>query len=410
MPERRSKISNRTSQALKNLRALAIAAVVSFHSVLAYLTSQPAALHPFDQPPFHWIATPILDSQRWLGFDLYAGFQYLALMPVMFFLSGLFVWPSLRRKGAWTFLYDRLLRIGLPFAAGVYLLMPIAYYPAYRVAASDPNWSSYWPHLIALPFWPSGPLWFLWQLLILDVAAIALYRFAPRLGDWLGRLSAKAGEAPGRYFIGLLVVSAAAYLPLAFAFGVSNWSEFGPFALQPDRPLLYVVYFFAGVGIGVHGYDRGLLRSGASLECHWHLWLLAAAATFLLWMMSMAPVFFGYSNALVNLAAYLAVVLGIACTCFGLLAVFLRFANASWTVSDSLAEHAYTIYLVHYVFVVWLQYALLGVALPAIAKGFIVFAIALLLSWAVAAGFSQGWLVLRGSRELIAERGRPASR
>jgi peptidoglycan/LPS O-acetylase OafA/YrhL len=394
MPETNSQTSNKTSQALKNLRALAIVMVVSFHSVLAYLTSQPAAMQPFDQPPYHWIATPILDSQRWIGFDLYAGFQYLALMPVMFFLSGLFVWPSLRRKGAWTFLYERLLRIGVPFIAGVYLLMPLAYYPAYRVASNDPSWSSYWTHLIALPFWPSGPLWFLWQLLVLDVAAAALFWFAPRAGDWLGRLSANAGEAPGRYFGGLLAVSAAAYLPLAFAFGASNWSEFGPFALQPDRPLLYLVYFFAGVGIGVNGYDRGLLRSGASLERRWRLWLLAAAATFVLWMMSMAPVFFGYSNTLVYLAAYLAVVLAIACTCFGLVALFLRFANVSWTVSDSLAEHAYTIYLVHYVFVVWAQYALLGVALPAIAKGFLVFATALLLSWAVAVGFSQGRFAL----------------
>src|SRR6516165_8012657 len=34
---------SQTSQALKNLRAYAIVMVVSFHSVLAYLASQPAA-------------------------------------------------------------------------------------------------------------------------------------------------------------------------------------------------------------------------------------------------------------------------------------------------------------------------------------------------------------------------------
>ena len=38
-------------------------------------------------------------------------------------------------------------------------------------------------------------------------------------------------------------------------------------------------------------------------------------------------------------------------------------------------------YLVHYVFVVWLQYALLGPALPALVKGAIVFAVTLALSW-----------------------------
>jgi glucans biosynthesis protein C len=403
---------SRTSQALKNLRALAIVMVVSFHSVLAYLVSQPAAQAPFDSPPYHWVATPILDSHRWLGFDIYAGFLYLTLMPVMFFVSGLFVWPSLRRKGAWVFLCQRVLRIGVPFVAGVYLLMPLAYYPAFRVITGDPSWSAYFAQLLALPFWPSGPLWFLWELLVLGIAAALLYRFAPRVGDWLGRRSASAGEAPGRYFIGLLVASAIAYLPLAFLFGASRWAEFGPFALQPDRPLLYVVYFFAGVGIGVHGYDRGLLASGGKLERRWHVWLAAAAITFLLWMMSMAPVYYGYNNALVDLAAYLAVVLAIASACFCFAAVFLRFFDGRWTAWDSLGDNAYAIYLVHYVFVVWLQYALLSVALPAIAKGLIVFAAALTLSWAVAVAWGRlgsASLVLRG-KSFVPQSGRPAAR
>lgn len=187
---------SQTSQALKNLRAFAIVAVVSFHSVLAYLASQPAAAEPFDNPPYHWLATPILDQQRWLGFDIYAAFQYVALMPVMFFLSGIFVWPSLVRRGSWNFLYGRLLRIGLPFVLGVYLLMPIAYFPVYRVTAADPSWLAFWRHWIALPFWPGGPLWFLWQLLLFDILALILFLTAPRLIEILGRFSMSAGAAP----------------------------------------------------------------------------------------------------------------------------------------------------------------------------------------------------------------------
>src|SRR3974390_1921637 len=187
-----------TSQALKNLRAYAIVMVVSFHSVLAYLASQPAAPDPFDSPPYHWLATPILDDQRWFAFDIYAAFQYVALMPVMFFLSGIFVWPSLIRSGSWNFLYGRLLRIGLPFVFGVYVLMTIAYYPVYRVTASDPGWLAYWRHWTALPFWPGGPLWFLWQLLLFDILAIALYLTAPRLIEMMGRFSMSAGADPPR--------------------------------------------------------------------------------------------------------------------------------------------------------------------------------------------------------------------
>ena len=384
MPETMSDTRSKTSQALTNLRAFAIVMVVSFHSVLAYLASQPVTTRPFDDPAL-WIATPILDGQRWLGFDIYAAFQYVSLMPVMFFLSGVFVWPSLRRKGSGRFLYDRLLRIGLPFAVGVYALMPFAYYPVYRLTAIDPGWLAYCRHLVALPFWPSGPLWFLWELLAFDIAAVLLYRIAPRSGDLLARLSGPAGEAPGRYFLVLLGVSAAAYLPLAFVFGAASWRDFGPFALQPDRVLLYLVYFVAGVGIGAGGYDRGLLRADGVLVRHWLWWLGAAIASFLLWMMSMAPSFYGHSGVLLDLVAYLAVVLAVATACLAFAAVFLRFATAQWTIANSLAANAYAIYLVHYIFVVWLQYALLGAAWPAVVKGVSVFAGALVLSWASAA-------------------------
>ena len=50
-----------SSIALSNLRAFVILIVVAFHSVLAYLGSAPIAAAPFDNPPYHWIATPILD-------------------------------------------------------------------------------------------------------------------------------------------------------------------------------------------------------------------------------------------------------------------------------------------------------------------------------------------------------------
>ena len=51
---------------------------------------------------------------------------------------------------------------------------------------------------------------------------------------------------------------------------------------------------------------------------------------------------------------------------------------------DSLARSAYTIYLVHYVFVLWVQFALLGQPISAGIKFVATFAFALLLSWMTA--------------------------
>jgi hypothetical protein len=72
-------------------------------------------------------------------------------------------------------------------------------------------------------------------------------------------------------------------------------------------------------------------------------------------------------------------------SCFGVLAIILRFAAKRLPAFADLKNRAYGMYLVHYVFVVWLQYALLGAAVPAVIKGAAVFVGTLLLSWAVIA-------------------------
>ena len=46
-------------------------------------------------------------------------------------------------------------------------------------------------------------------------------------------------------------------------------------------------------------------------------------------------------------------------------------------------------YLVHYPFVVWLQFALLGLALPALVKAAIVFSATLALSWSATAALRR---------------------
>src|SRR5437773_1637986 len=181
-----------TSLAFNNLRGYAVVIVVAFHSSIAYVRSQPAAALPFDKPPYSWEANPIIDSHRWLGFDLFCAFQFLYMMQLMFFLSGLFIWPSLQRKGRRNFLYDRFVRLGVPFAFGAYLLIPLAYYPAYRVTAADPSFPAFWLHWIALPFWPSGPMWFLWTLLLLNAIAVAISWIAPAAVESLARLTSKA--------------------------------------------------------------------------------------------------------------------------------------------------------------------------------------------------------------------------
>jgi surface polysaccharide O-acyltransferase-like enzyme len=71
------------------------------------------------------------------------------------------------------------------------------------------------------------------------------------------------------------------------------------------------------------------------------------------------------------------------------MSLFARFATRRVAAFDSLTENAYGMYLVHYAFVSWLQYALLKVALPGLAKGMIVTLATIVLSWATVAGLRK---------------------
>jgi acyltransferase-like protein len=385
----------KSSVALHNLRGFTILLVVAFHSSLAYLASNPAVQTAFNAPPYAWKAVPIIDNARWIGFDLYCASQYVFLMQFMFMLSGLFVWPSLVRKGGAAFLKNRMLRLGVPFLLGVYVLMPLAHYPVYRLSASDTSWSAFWAQWMALPFWPSGQLWFLWCLLALNVAAVALYRVAPHMIEQLGRLSAIGKQHPIRYFAALLAVSAIAFMPLSMAFRPWDWTQVGPFAFQSSYVLLYPVYFFAGVGIGASGLDTGLFATSGKLPDRWLFWVASAFVGFVLWIIPTALGRDATSAALPGLQLFAAAGFVISSTtaCFALAATFLRRMTTPSRILSRLSENAYGIYVLHYLFVVWLQYLLLDLPLFAVIKFAVVFSGALFMSWAA---------MFAGSRALLA--------
>ncbi len=312
-------------------------------------------------------------------------------MSLMFFLSGLFVPSSLARKGSITFLSDRFFRIGLPLVLVVVFLMPVTYYPTYLVTAADPSVGAYWQHLTALPFWPCGPQWFLWQLLALNRAGgrpaslRAAMERKPRASGGIG-----ARRIRSDFFVALVALSALAYVPLALIYSPWAWTSYGPFSFQLSRPLHYLVYFFAGCAVGAYGLDRGLLASDGALARHWAVWLAASVVGFVLWALPTSLMVDGREAPLiVQVAAALGFVLACASGCFVLLALCLRFAPERTRILDSLSVNAYSMYLLHYVFIVWLQYLLLPIALFAAGKAAIVFSGTLALSWAAAVAFGN---------------------
>jgi glucans biosynthesis protein C len=380
--------SSPSSLALDNLRAVVILIVLGFHSALAYLQWNQTKPAPFDAPPFAWRAFPVIDSHRFFPFDLLCAWQDVYLMSLLFFLSGLFAWPSLVRKSEWRFLRGRLLRLGLPYVSGVLIIIPAAIYPAFRLGGGH-GLEDYPSTLYALPFWPNGPLWFLWQLLALNIVAAFAHRFAPGAVRRLGRWSMAAAKQPGQYFAALAAASALAYVPMALAFTPWAWSDTGPLAFQLSRPLLYAAFFFAGIGVGMDGVEDGLVAVDGPLARHWLRWLTAGLTTLLLWMGLTSLTLDGHASKPVEIAAYLSFAPACVAGCFALIGTSLHFVTRRSPILSSLAANAYSLYLIHYVFIVWLQYALLTLPLSALIKAPLVFAGTLIFSWTGVAAIRQ---------------------
>jgi hypothetical protein len=372
------------------LRAFVTVLVLAHHSVLAYHPYAPTPPQLLTAQARLWEAFPVVDSQHWSGFSLLVGFNDIFFMSLMFLLSGLFVWKSLQRKGGWGFLRDRMVRLGVPFVVAAGLVAPIAYYPAFLQTGATSGIVGFWQQWRSLGNWPAGPAWFIWLLLAFDCVAVLLFALMPKWGEVIGRVSSSAARRPFAFFGLLIAASALAYIPMELIFNAFAWTAFGPFTFQTSRLLHYFIYFVVGVGIGAYGIERGLLAADGKLARRWFAWLPAALLIFAMTIVVVVIAMTTHSRVRMwEILGDSAFAVSCASTSFAFISLFMRFAKTRVKVWDSLTNNAYGMYLIHYPFVSWLQYALLKSQLPAIAKGSLVFLGTLALSWGVIAAIRR---------------------
>jgi hypothetical protein len=364
------------------LRAFLTLLVVAHHAVLTYHPYAPSP-KAFTAQPILWTAFPVVDPQKFAGFGLLTLVNDLFFMSLMFLVSGLFVAESLKAKGPGGFLKGRALRLGVPFVIGVGLLAPLAYAPAWLQPGGAPSLAAYAQAWTSLPFWPSGPAWFLWVLLAFGMVAAALDTLFPSMIPALGRWTQGAAKRPGRAFLLLVAASAVAYVPLNMVLPFGHWTMEGPFLVQTGRIGHYLVYFLAGLAFGAAGVGQGLTDPQGILARRWWAWqippvpaVIAAVAVFIIAFSPNPP-----PKPMLDVVGGLAFVLACAALSFAVLAVFLRFARKTGPLGRSLQANAYGMYLTHYVFTAWLSWLLLPQAWGGLAKGLAVTAGAVALSW-----------------------------
>jgi glucans biosynthesis protein C len=180
-------------------------------------------------------------------------------------------------------------------------------------------------------------------------------------------------------FIAIFLLASIAYLPLLAIYGFGAWTNFltSPFSFQITRIALYALWFTFGFLVGAPGVDHGLLARDGSLARHRRLWIRVCVISY------NALVFIPRVFPQPKLEAVLWVLSCVA-SCFGFLALFRGIELHSRNWMNSLSRSAYIMYLVHYVFLTWMQRLMLDLPIHASIKFLFVFLSTTFLSWLTA--------------------------
>jgi hypothetical protein len=338
------------------LRVALIALVVSHHAVEPY-ASPIARWTILPGPP-----VPGLWSFLWVNAAFFMG--------LFFFLAGAFTPASYDRKGPEAFGRDRALRLGVPLAWGLFVMIPLQAWFHHRVYRALPPigyfdyFTGYflglaprpdgWPATRPFPDLELGHLWFLEHLWIY-AGLYLLWRAVAREPD----RSARPWHAPGHLAIALYACAlAAATWAIRIRYPQDDWIGFlGFIQVEPAHWPQYASLFVLGVVAGRQGWletlpaRRGLawLAVGLSL----------AVACYVVVGLDALPSWSSQSLVVCTWEAFL-------CTglCVGLPVAFRQFGAGAVRLLAPLAPDVLAVYVFHFPIVMLLQWAQIGSALP----------------------------------------------
>ena len=348
---------------LDNLRTSLVVLVVLHHIALVYGAAAPFYYQepPFDDPlAFLLLAGFVLLNQSWF-------------MGALFLLAGYFTPGSLDRKGPSLFLRGRLVRLGIPVLVGIFVLEPIARLGFFLMPASvtgitqAPTWSVY-PALLGL-----GPLWFIALLLLFDVGYAAWRMAASK------RPTAFVSKAPlpGYWGIGAFI-AALALASYLIRIAVPLGQEVGLLAYFLNFPTIaYLPQYLAFFVLGILSYRHDWFRKVSG-----SLGLAGFAAAVVAAVLLVPPAISGHlfsvevaepprfqGDGYWQSAAYAlwdsVTAVGL---CLGLIALFRRFFDGHGGVGRLMSRHSYAVYVIHAPIIVYLAFALRGVALEPLLK------------------------------------------
>lgn len=237
---------------LDALRALVVVGLVFFHSSLVF------------EPGGDFYVTNAETTELT---TIFAALCVVWAMPLLFLVSGLGAWHSLRRRGAGGFAVERLRRLGVPLVFATLVLLP---FPQWLRLRADPayhdSYLRFWPHFFEVrlepsefpfivqgTFYETGHLWFVVLLLVYSLLLAALARRVP---PGLGRRIRDGVVSATRRRGSVLLLPAAPLALVSALLGVEEdyggWSRWA-----------YLLFFLFGFALAADPRLRAAMRRDA---------------------------------------------------------------------------------------------------------------------------------------------------
>ncbi|MCP4089872.1 MAG: acyltransferase family protein [Gammaproteobacteria bacterium] len=212
------------------------------HASIGYTSL--AWINYFDCRNSGWLfVDPLAQSD---GLILIKSLRLTFAIPLLFFISGIFVKNGIAQYGFSGWFLKRLRRLGIPLLFIAFVLVPLMEYLPCHLSWTDPGLLVFLKAYFSE--WKSWPIlhgWFLWVLLIFDGAAVMFY-----LCNRYPIISTPLNS--GQLLLIFIAINWAAFLA-GPALITSSMDLFwrilsGPFDLVP--PTLFVCLFFYCLGVG----------------------------------------------------------------------------------------------------------------------------------------------------------------
>ena len=280
---------------------------------------------------------------------------------------------------------DRVKRLGIPFVIGVSLLIPIAYFPSFYLNNHSINIAEFIKDFLQNQQWPVGPPWFIWVLLLFNAIAVIIpSKFYTSISEATSQLT----RNPFRFFIVIFIFVSLLYVPTSLWVGQYKWTGFGPFDFQVNRLLFYFTFFIFGTCVGSTEWENHFFTNNKFLNKSWQFWLILCLFSYLLVELFTYNVwdFVRAGKLNVDLAWTIFDLLFVAScisSSFAFLSIFKQNIHRQYNLWTNLSANAFGIYLIHYIFITWSQFALLNVSMPVFIKFLVVFVITFFASWTI---------------------------